>query len=49
MELEPALNGNLKGIAKEKAENEKNVAECIQMFENCKKSPKKSQKKSKKK
>ena len=49
MELELALNGNHERIAKEKAENEKNVAECIQMFENCKKSPKKSQKKSKKK
>ena len=49
LDLELALNGNLERVAKEKAEYEKNLAECLQMFENDKKSSKKSQKKSKKK
>ena len=49
LDLELALNRNLERRAKEKAEYEKNVAECLEMFENDKKSSKKSQKKSKKK
>ena len=56
LDLELALNKKLERKAKEKAEYEikfveyeKNVAECLAMFENDKKSSKKSQKKSKKK
>ena len=48
LELELALNEKLERVAKEKAEYEKNLAECLQMFENDKKSSKKCQKKSKK-
>ena len=49
LELELALNEKLERVAKEKAEYEKNLAECLQMFENDKKCSKKCQKKSKKK
>ena len=49
LDFEIALNGSLEKLAKEKVEYEKNLAECLQMFENYKKSSKKSQKKSKKK